>query len=480
VDDTLFHHACTRAPWAWVLVLLGACGPSIEGHVEDLDDPELRESARQELLLAKERAVEPLLEALAASSVDDGSSRGILVEVIAGLMTRVDDDRLGAALANVLRSDSAVSRRIQVAHFAAIHRRVELSEALLDALDDAEGAVRHEALLALSSMEKRLTPEQVLRLDAHWSGFQADAHPGVRLEALIRAERGVATLIAEAERAILEARLVAAESLYAVAVIENPFSRRARYREARYYYDNGDVKVGLDKLRRGGMLLDVPRLTSAPIMDGTPDDTVWGEAARADSFYQFSFSHSAALPTRNPTTMWIGYTDQALYVAFRGQDAHPDSLVANFTPDMAADADTYDGGSLQGITIWKDDMIELFLDADFDHRDYAHIGINNQGVRVDEWIRGPQQQIFQNGGSPEDWNDASWRASDEVAAAVADDGWSVEYRLEFSDDEFPRPMPGTVWGFNLVRVFRGEEYSQWVRTYSGGHSPNDFGVLRFQ
>ena len=480
MEDTLFHHACTRAPWAWMLVLLGACGPAIEGHVEDLDDPELREAARQELLLAKERAIGPLLEALAASSVDDGSSRGILVEVIDGLMTRVDDDRLGAALANVLRSDSVVSLRIQVAHFAAIHRPVELSEALLDALDDAEGAVRHEALLALSSMEKRLTPEQVLRLDAHWSGFQTDAHPGVRLEALIRAERGVGTLIAEAERAILEARLAAAESLYTVAVTKNPFSRRARYREARYYYDKGDVQVGLDKLRHGGMLLDVPRLSRAPTMDGRLDDIVWSYAARADSFYQFSFSHPAALPTQNPTTMWIGYTDRSLYVAFRGQDARPDSLVANFTPDMAASADTYDGGSLQGITIWKDDMIELFLDADFDHKDYAHIGINSQGVRVDEWIRGPQQEIFQSGGSLADWNDASWRARDEVAALVGDDQWSVEYRLEFAGDEFPTPKPGTVWGFNLVRVFRGQEYSQWVRTYSGGHSPNDFGVLRFR
>ena len=199
----MLHHACTRGSWARLLVVLGACGPSIEGHVENLNDPLSREVARQELLLAKERAVAPLLEDLAMSSGDDGSFRAILVEVIAGLMTRVDDDRLGTALANVLRTDSAVSLRTQVAHFAAIHRRAELSDALLDALDAAAGEVRYEALLALSAMEKSLTPEQALRLDSHWSGFQHDVHPGVRLEALIRAERGVGTLIAEAERAIL-------------------------------------------------------------------------------------------------------------------------------------------------------------------------------------------------------------------------------------------------------------------------------------
>ena len=36
------------------------------------------------------------------------------------------------------------------------------------------------------------------------------------------------------------------------------------------------------------------------------------------------------------------------------------------------------------------------------------------------------------------------------------------------------------WGFNFVRVFRGAEYSQWVRTYDGGHRPDDFGLLIFR
>ena len=61
-------------------------------------------------------------------------------------------------------------------------------------------------------------------------------------------------------------------------------------------------------------------------------------AARADSFYQFSFSHLAALPTEQASTLWVGYTDKALYIGFRGQDAHPDSLVARFTDEASAEA----------------------------------------------------------------------------------------------------------------------------------------------
>ena len=63
--DRLFS---TRG-WRRALVLLQAlaltaCGPSLDDLVERLEDPEERESARQELLLATDRAVAPLLAAL--------------------------------------------------------------------------------------------------------------------------------------------------------------------------------------------------------------------------------------------------------------------------------------------------------------------------------------------------------------------------------------------------------------------------------
>ena len=73
-----------------------------------------------------------------------------------------------------------------------------------------------------------------------------------------------------------------------------------------------------------------------------------------------------------------------------------------------------------------------------------------------------------------------WDAAASAAAFVGPDHWSVEYRLSLGQQDVPRPRPGDLWGLNFVRVFRGTEYSQWVRTYvNGGHSPDDFGVLRF-
>ena len=125
--------------------------------------------------------------------------------------------------------------------------------------------------------------------------------------------------------------------------------------------------------------------------------------------------------------------------------------------------------------IWTDDIIELFLDADFDHKTYFHTGINSLGAVADEWITGDRRRMR----SREGWREVGWSAGARLATHVGADYWSVEYRLPFDDERFPRPRPGSVWGFNMVRVFRGSEYSQWVRTYSGGHSPDDFGVLFF-
>ena len=140
----------------------------------------------------------------------------------------------------------------------------------------------------------------------------------------------------------------------------------------------------------------------------------------------------------------------------------------------------YEGGPVGDESIWTDDIIELFIDTNFNHSSYAHIGINNLGVRVDEWIACLRQEMFESGDFRADFSDETWRASDDLATHIGSDHWALEYRIDFDDTNIPSPTPRTVQGFNLIRVYRGQEYNQWVRTYSSGHSPDDFGVLLFQ
>ena len=174
-----------------------------------------------------------------------------------------------------------------------------------------------------------------------------------------------------------------------------------------------------------------------------------------------------------PAHFRVGYTRETLYIGFRGHDDHPDSLVAKVT----ASDPTRDGDLDQGVgvskQIWSDDCIELFFDANFDHKSYVHFGINSLGVHVDEWQTRRRGEY-----DPEArWG---WAGDVEVAAHVGEDFWVVEFALNFGQEEVPPPAPGTIWGFNMVRNYRGQQYNQWVRTYGSGLQPDDFGLLVFQ
>lgn len=466
------HHLARNGIVSLLMLLaLTACGPSIEDMIDDLGgDADQRAAARQELLLAKDRSVAPLLEAL--EDPDRAKARPLLIDVLVSLMMRVDDDRILDSLVRHLSSDPSPQVRARVAHALAMHRRLEAFDALVSALDDGEGEVRHQALLALGGMDDKLTPAQRETIGERARSMVTDPHPGVQTEARIRIESAVADVLQEAAKLALAAQTTEAESLYSSALSRAPTSKRAQYRLARFYYDNGERDKGLDLLRQHGMLLDVPRLRQLPVVDGRMDaDEAWSGAACSESFYIYSHQHAVALPASRPTRLCVGYTDETLYVGVWSYDEHPDSLVANTQPGAEG---VQVGRALSG-SIWVDDVVELFMDADFDHREYAHIGINSLGAVSPEWISGPMMEAA----SMENWADGEWRPRASLGAHVGDDHWSIEYAIQFEPKVLTRPEPGSIWGFNAVRTFRGQEYNQWTRTYSGGHSPNDFGLLLF-
>ena len=453
-----------------------ACGPSAQDLVEDLADPERREAARQELLLTKDQSVGPLLKAL-----DDprhAGARSELVEVLISLMTRVDDKRISEALNRLLVQDSDPRVRARIAQRMGLFKRAEAIGALLKALEDENGEVRYQTLMALGELEEKLDDSQREGLREKTRSMVADAHGGARLEALIRVESFVNGWISEAGGLAIKAQLVEADSLFHRALAYFPHSKHAAYQLGRFYFDNGQEEKGMEVLRRHGMLLDVPRLKQVPEIDGRLDEAVWQRAARADTLYKFFWGGNfAAPPAEVPSTFYVGYTAEALYIGFRGHDDHPDSLVAKITQsDPTKDGDLADLARDRGPRnqIWSDDCIELFFDANLDHRSYAHFGINSLGVWEDEWTSGSRDRPY----SPEErWG---WSGDVQIAAHVGEDFWSLEFKLNFGQEQLPRPEPGTIWGFNLVRNFRGEQYNQWVRTYGGGLRPDQFGMLVFK
>ena len=162
----------------------------------------------------------------------------------------------------------------------------------------------------------------------------------------------------EAGQLMLKAQVAAAESLSATAVTRSPRSKRAKYRTARFHYDNGDRHKGLQLLRQYGMLLDVLLRNAEPDVDGELSDSVWSRAASVDSSFQLSMRH-----------------------------------------------------------IWTDDIIELFIDANFDHKTYFHTGVNSLRVTDENWIKGDRRQMR----SREQWEDEEWSAGARLATHVGAD-----------------------------------------------------------
>lgn len=442
-----------------VLVLLLAlslvsCGPSMDDVIDDLAREDAAgEAAMLELLLAKDRAVGPMVEALA--DPDRAASRPRLAHALAGLVSRVPDPRIPETLTSLLQSDPDPAVRCAVAIAAGYYRLVHLSEALLDiGTYDSDGDVRHHSLHALRLMASKLPADALEPVRQRAAQLLDDPHRGVRGEAAIRAEELVGESLDAARTFQLQAQEEQADSAYREVLQRVPKSKRANYRLARLSLDRGDIDGGLQRLREHGMLLDVPRLTSAPVIDGRVDEVSWQAAIRADAFYQFVSSHQAAVPSEVDTELYLGHDDERFYLGFVGFDEETAKLVRSSTGE--------------DMVIWQEDVIEVFLDANLDHRSYIHLGVNPDGMKSDAWHEGGLES-----------RDIDWDADIQWSSHVGEDRWSVEIALRFANPELPAPQPGTLWGFNFVRTYRGAEFSQWVRTYGNAHAPDDFGLLRF-
>jgi len=434
--------------------LLISCGPSMDDAMDDLAREDAAgEAAMLELLLAKDRAVGPMVEALA--DPDRTASRPRLVHAMASLVARVSDPRIPETLTQLLQSDPDPAVRSAVAIAAGYYHLVDLHGALLDVgTYDEHGDVRHHSLHALRLLAGKVPSEELDPVRQRAAQLLDDPHKGVQGEAAIRAEELVGERLDEARTLQLQAQEDQADSAYREVLRRVPMSKRANYRLARLSLDRGDVSAGLQRLREHGMLMDVPRLTTRPVIDGRVAEDGWQSAIRADAFYQFVSSHQAAVPSEVESELYLGHDDERLYLGFVGYDEETAKLVRS--------------SSGEDMLIWQNDLVEVFIDANLDHRSYMHLGVTSDGMKEDAWHEGGLES-----------RDTDWDADVQWSSYVGDDRWSVEIALRFADPQLPAPQSGTLWGFNFVRTYRGAEFSQWVRTYGNAHSPDDFGFLRF-
>ncbi len=201
--------------------------------------------------------------------------------------------------------------------------------------------------------------------------------------------------------------------------------------------------------------LEVPRAPGPPVIDGDLTDPCWKEAARAAEFTWGPEN----VPIPEGVTVLICYDDSAVYVAFECKDPDIDNVMRKATETRES--------------VWDDDSVELFFDANRDYGTYVQLLANVDAVT----------QTYENvGGKPKETPIQGF----EVKTKLYPYHWAVEFSLSYAALRGNSPRPGTVWTAQFVRNGRAPEAAKnysgsWAKLWAGStHRPETFGFLAFK
>ena len=174
------------------------------------------------------------------------------------------------------------------------------------------------------------------------------------------------------------------------------------------------------------------RATTAPVIDGKPDDQVWQVAPPITQFQEWRPAEGK--PPRFKTEAKIAYDASNLYVFIRAFDPHPDSIIK-----ILERRDSFTSS----------DMTWLFIDSYHDRRTGFEFGVNAAGVKLDA-------AIFDDGNEDFAW-DGVW----DVATRIDSLGWTSEYRIPLSQMRYSRDRTHT-FGIIIDRdIYRYNERESW-------------------
>lgn len=192
------------------------------------------------------------------------------------------------------------------------------------------------------------------------------------------------------------------------------------------------------------------RFPEPPVIDGRVDEDIWQLAETVEGFIQFEPVHGRASPLR--TIAYVGYDDEALYVAFVCYDPEPEAIAAAI---IKRDGELDD-----------DDAVVIMLDTFNDNNNCTYFTTNSLGTQADG-------KVADNGRSRyEEW-DATWLS----AAARTPVGWTAEFAIPFRILKF-QGGEGRTWGLNLGRYYpRYLEESFWAGPLESTFRVSQFGEL---
>jgi hypothetical protein len=186
------------------------------------------------------------------------------------------------------------------------------------------------------------------------------------------------------------------------------------------------------------------RLPSAPIVDGLViGDDVWNGVVPATTFWQIQ--PNDGLPATQKTEVFVGFTDDALYI---GVIAHDDNPAGIIVTDSRRDSSLEDT-----------DAFLVIIDGLLDRQNGYVFGTNAAGIEYDGQVvkEGSGDFLAGVGGFNLNW-DGTWS----VRSQISETGWSTEMRIPFKTLRYGSGDQ-QAWGINFQRnIRRNNEIVFWA------------------
>ena len=202
------------------------------------------------------------------------------------------------------------------------------------------------------------------------------------------------------------------------------------------------------------------RIETPPKIDGKLDDVCWQNSTKTGEMIQFEPQNGE--PATQPTTIYLAYDANNLYVAFECFKNDMDNLSANLTR-----RDSF---------FFSDDHVEVLIDTFHDGRNCYAFALNPLGTQTDRRLinEGSNRRTGQSMiGTAISW-DCDWQGQ----ASEETDKWTAEFAIPFAELRFSKDTEIATWGINFWRNDEAPaEEQMWADLGERQYAVSEFGRL---
>jgi hypothetical protein len=394
------------------------------------------------------------------NTASDPAFRALLLEQLFKRHLRGPDPRCEPVFLAALQ-DPQVELRRAAARCMTAYSEAVFQTNLVRAVSDPDPEVRRHALSVFAipqkwPMDLSQTPfgqlseaarEKLRRECMEQRETETDPQLSFLLDATIG--RDIYARCKAAIRARLASRIEEARKGFEDALALDPENRLAQMYLLRHHLHVGNDKKAVDLAREYGSLIEVPRLSRAPTIDGDPTDEVWNEAWTTDEFYVDS--NWTVVPAEEKSKAYLAHRGGRLFVAMLGFADDLSKLVATLTE--------------RDSRVYRDDCVELTFCHDPGSGEHSRFIINPCGALFDVLGHNASHDF----------------ACEHRAGVFPDRGyWSVEFAVDATELQGKPLTPDHIWAvcFTMSRVGIGSGRSMIWPVFDGSKGRYPLAVFK--